>query len=204
VKHLVYNKHMANNRYYKTKLCKHYEMEGWCKNNDNCPFAHGKDDLHNHSSIFKTKMCTHWMRNGWCPADIYCYFAHGVKDLSPSSIYKTKMCTYWMKNNWCPHDLYCYFAHGVKDLSSSSIYKTKMCKDYLKGSCRRRDYCNFAHGESEIRRNEKAPTMNSSAVSQPIHTPTNPSITHMMIWSPNHQQWLPVLLPPMKAHRLHT
>jgi len=169
VKHLVYNKHMANNRYYKTKLCKHYEMEGWCKNNDNCPFAHGKDDLHNHSSIFKTKMCTHWMRNGWCPADIYCYF-----------------------------------AHGVKDLSSSSIYKTKMCKDYLKGSCRRGDYCNFAHGESEICRNEKAPTMNSSAVSQPIHTPTNPSITHMMIWSPNHQQWLPVLLPPMKAHRLHT
>lgn len=59
---------------YKTEICKNWEA-GYCEFEDECVFAHGKDDLRGKSS-YKTKKCRQFFEQGYCMFGNKCIFQH--------------------------------------------------------------------------------------------------------------------------------
>lgn len=56
---------------------------GYCKNGENCPFAHGESELRSTPDLFKTAICNLWTQ-GKCNSGETCRFAHGYDDLRPA------------------------------------------------------------------------------------------------------------------------
>eukprot|EP00747_Dinoflagellata_sp_TGD_P178510 gnl/TRDRNA2_/TRDRNA2_27511_c0_seq1.p1 gnl/TRDRNA2_/TRDRNA2_27511_c0~~gnl/TRDRNA2_/TRDRNA2_27511_c0_seq1.p1 ORF type:complete len:490 (-),score=68.05 gnl/TRDRNA2_/TRDRNA2_27511_c0_seq1:156-1553(-) len=64
----------------KTWLCKHY-MNGYCRYEEQCAYAHGEADLLARPDLSKTKMCANFL-SGNCSSDL-CTFAHDYLELRP-------------------------------------------------------------------------------------------------------------------------
>ena len=67
---------------YKTELCKYYEINGYCKYDDKCAYAHGKENLRSkvtNTTAYRTKKCTQFFEQGYCPYGNRCQFAHQLK-----------------------------------------------------------------------------------------------------------------------------
>lgn len=85
---------------FKTRMCKNYEKNGFCKFSDRCNFAHGRDELRrgergaqrnepneggrcspsgsqDGSGKFKTRLCATYATKGQCPNGDKCTYAHG-------------------------------------------------------------------------------------------------------------------------------
>ncbi|OMJ75672.1 hypothetical protein SteCoe_25142 [Stentor coeruleus] len=59
---------------YKTEICKNWEV-GYCEFEDECVFAHGKEDIRGKSS-YKTKKCRQFFEQGYCMFGNKCIFQH--------------------------------------------------------------------------------------------------------------------------------
>eukprot|EP00931_Biecheleriopsis_adriatica_P091801 TRINITY_DN65679_c0_g1_i1.p1 TRINITY_DN65679_c0_g1~~TRINITY_DN65679_c0_g1_i1.p1 ORF type:complete len:336 (-),score=40.88 TRINITY_DN65679_c0_g1_i1:21-983(-) len=76
---------------HKTILCKWFETKGFCRNEDDCRFAHGEWELKEGTDLgkaresigpsYKTRMCADWEK-GHCPRNRACIFAHGEEELA--------------------------------------------------------------------------------------------------------------------------
>lgn len=85
---------------FKTRMCKNYEKNGYCKFGERCNFAHGRDELRrgeraqqrneqsesgrcspngsqDGSGKFKTRLCATYATKGQCPNGEKCTYAHG-------------------------------------------------------------------------------------------------------------------------------
>jgi len=71
--------------HYKTRMCKIFEKQGWCKYGDRCNYAHSREEIvqrkNTRSADHKTRICKAYMRSGNCPYGDRCTFAHGREEL---------------------------------------------------------------------------------------------------------------------------
>ena len=63
---------------FKTEICHFWEMNGYCKYENNCAFAHGELELKNRKLSFnyKTKPCKQFFEIGFCSYGSRCQFSH--------------------------------------------------------------------------------------------------------------------------------
>lgn len=100
---------------YKTKLCKFFQSNGFCKFEDNCRFAHGQNELRDNPNK-KTTLCQFFMQ-GNCLNGNNCHHAHGEHELvsqETNPYYKSTLCSYFEQGH-CSNKQ-CSFAHGVEEL----------------------------------------------------------------------------------------
>ena len=79
---------------YKTELCKNYEYYGFCKYEDNCAYAHGKENLRakvTNTTFFRTKKCESFFSLGYCPYGSRCQFAHQFHSNITNNPYDIRM-----------------------------------------------------------------------------------------------------------------
>ncbi len=102
----------------------------------------------------RTQLCAFFLRRGSCRDD--CPFAHSASELCTKPVLrKTGICQAWFRGR-CDNDA-CEFAHGEDDLQKGTLYKTQLCKFYeMDGHCRKEARCRHAHGEAELRRQERS------------------------------------------------
>uniref|UniRef100_A0A0K0E7D0 C3H1-type domain-containing protein n=1 Tax=Strongyloides stercoralis TaxID=6248 RepID=A0A0K0E7D0_STRER len=69
-------------RFYKTKLCQHFEAKGECRYKDRCSYAHGINELrkrsYNHSGK-SNKICYEY-KQGYCSKGLSCRYIHRSND----------------------------------------------------------------------------------------------------------------------------
>lgn len=89
----------------------------------------------------------------------------------------TYLCPYFRSSMPCPNLTLCPYWHGSPDPSAfgpqqSTVappnYKTKKCRHFDMGRCKLASFCNFAHGDEELRmyRNDAATSSENSKASQ--------------------------------------
>ena len=149
---------------FKTVLCKNWEdTEGSCEYGETCRFAHGKDELRpmkapevaavvaldRHSSPqYKTVMCSN---NQDCKFASSCNFAHSelelrtvqqnLAEINPN--YKGRK-RQMRSDNLINNDI--------------SSHPGTLCKYFMSsGQCEFGSICQYAHGESELRRSNSTP-----------------------------------------------
>eukprot|EP00667_Euglena_gracilis_P025178 EG_transcript_29375 len=113
---------------YKTKLCSSWVERGSCVYEENCQFAHGKEDLR--SPVFgddkaKTKLCEQWSTYGSCSYEHVCRFAHGEHELRP-----------------LPSR-----SREKERKRRKTVDGREVCRDWLKGQCKR-DPCKYHHSDA--------------------------------------------------------
>ena len=135
------DQHAVNDKKKKTQLCKHHQ-NGTCKHSraEECPFAHGEDDLRSDVDLAfnkqynpanrKTVKCWHF-ENGSCARGDDCNFAHFEDDLARD---ETNTQQYNPPNR-----------------------KTRLCRHFQNGNCARGNKCNFAHGEDDLYSRQERP-----------------------------------------------
>ena len=88
------------NNKYKTELCKNFEINGYCKWNENCFFAHGKGEMKLKTltmQFYKTKICKHFHVNGFCPYATRCQYFHFKKHM----VYQELLSSFETKISFC-------------------------------------------------------------------------------------------------------
>eukprot|EP00929_Paragymnodinium_shiwhaense_P088072 TRINITY_DN4828_c0_g1_i2.p1 TRINITY_DN4828_c0_g1~~TRINITY_DN4828_c0_g1_i2.p1 ORF type:complete len:504 (+),score=127.55 TRINITY_DN4828_c0_g1_i2:141-1652(+) len=104
-------------QFHRTEPCRFFDTG--CRNGNNCPFAHGREQLQNRPNLWKTSLCTRWQ--AWnCPYPVEeCSFAHGHQDLHVTHSYlKTVLCKDFIKDR-CQLGNKCRHAHGYGELQSA-------------------------------------------------------------------------------------
>lgn len=63
---------------YKTKICKNWDIMGFCTYRKRCLFAHGEIEIlrKRTNNKFKTQLCKNWEEKGECLYGKKCYFIH--------------------------------------------------------------------------------------------------------------------------------
>lgn len=109
--------HKIRSQFFKTQLCR-FHRKGYCRNADNCAFAHGNGNVASHPDLTKTSLCSRWMK-GECPLQSHeCGFAHGHDELRVTETFnKTSMCSMFMRGGSCPQGDKCRHAHSEQELS---------------------------------------------------------------------------------------
>jgi len=99
---------------FKTELCKFF-TSGRCELGNECPYAHGVDDVRRKPDLTQTSMCKVLLKTGNCKDDT-CRFAHTDEEVRfTSGFYKIKMCGF-VKSGKCKHGETCRFAHSHAEL----------------------------------------------------------------------------------------
>merc|ERR1712150_269472 len=102
--------------------------------------------------LFKTRLCETFMK-GFCQFGEKCNFAHGKHELQSKNGRNILLNA---KNGGSTS-----FKRRFEDSSGRSggsrgkdpnLFKTQLCAAHMKGRCQFGDGCNFAHGQSELRR----------------------------------------------------
>ncbi|GAX78756.1 hypothetical protein CEUSTIGMA_g6193.t1 [Chlamydomonas eustigma] len=96
--------------YYKTRLCNDFKS-GWCKNGDQCRYAHGEHDLR---KPVPEALTTSGPGSGRAHAE-----KGGSEAGEPSTLEysrKTKLCQEFMNTGSCRYGPRCNFAHGQHEL----------------------------------------------------------------------------------------
>lgn len=68
--------------FHKTKICSYFQ-KGFCKNDKDCKFAHGAEELQvfPKTKLYKTELCKYYESTGKCNYEAECKFAHGKQEL---------------------------------------------------------------------------------------------------------------------------
>jgi len=64
---------------FKTEICKFWQLSGACEYEDQCSFAHGREELKQKSDVhknYKTKQCKRFHKDLYCPYGSRCQFLH--------------------------------------------------------------------------------------------------------------------------------
>jgi hypothetical protein len=78
---------LVQSQFKKTSMCKFY-MQGACKKNNECPFAHASEELCAAPDLSKTSLCKAW-KEGKCKRTAkQCPFAHGVHELKMTPLFE--------------------------------------------------------------------------------------------------------------------
>lgn len=77
-----------NKNKWKTEICHHWEIYGYCKFGESCCFAHGEKELKKRkmTANYKTKPCKHFFDLGYCPYGSRCQFSH-KKEIMPNFLF---------------------------------------------------------------------------------------------------------------------
>jgi len=116
--------HMIRSQFFKTQLCR-YHTKGYCRNGDQCAFAHGGKNVAPPPDLTKTSLCAQWVK-GECPlgAD-KCGFAHGHEELRVTQTFKkTSMCSMFLRGGFCPQGDKCRHAHSIGEVKPCKGNKT--------------------------------------------------------------------------------
>ncbi|KAF8821974.1 zinc finger (CCCH type) motif-containing protein [Cardiosporidium cionae] len=96
-------------QFYKTKMCPYLDRK--CKHEDNCFFAHTKEELRPLPNLTKTRLCPAFLESGKCLNGTFCKCAHSMQELRATDWFlKTKVCHLW-KKGICSAGENCRYAH---------------------------------------------------------------------------------------------
>jgi len=102
---------------HKTKLCTFW-LQNKCARNDDCKYAHGKQELKHAPNLLKTTMCANSVAFGSCEME-NCPYAHSSSELrSTQGFYKTTMCALH-KRGTCTMGSECRHAHSLEELHAN-------------------------------------------------------------------------------------
>lgn len=106
----------VGNHLQKTKLCQYF-MKGNCRNRQNCPFAHGVEDLSKKPDLSKTSWCRRFLDTGLCPgiATGYCTFAHTAEEFRDTMGYSQHTRCRFFDRGMCLVGEKCNFLHEKVD-----------------------------------------------------------------------------------------
>ncbi|KAI3634197.1 hypothetical protein MIR68_007801 [Amoeboaphelidium protococcarum] len=130
---------LVDNKLYKTKICRTFELEGDCPYGSRCHFAHGQAELRRVSLASAvsddfdiTKQFPTSLNLDSATSDINTLIrSRSVSSPQPpltSSLrftemqkpynnkFKTRMCDKWLVTGFCPYGSKCTFAHGEQEL----------------------------------------------------------------------------------------
>eukprot|EP00929_Paragymnodinium_shiwhaense_P004133 TRINITY_DN10485_c0_g1_i1.p1 TRINITY_DN10485_c0_g1~~TRINITY_DN10485_c0_g1_i1.p1 ORF type:complete len:579 (+),score=77.20 TRINITY_DN10485_c0_g1_i1:80-1816(+) len=101
----------------KTRLCDKHRR-GFCSAGDQCPFAHGHEELRERPDLRRTRFCEA-LKGGNC-VDQRCGFAHSLDELRVSAgVFKTQLCKWFIRKGVCNKGDNCRHAHGMSELRPS-------------------------------------------------------------------------------------
>jgi len=139
------------------RMCKHLTVVGFCRQGDQCTFAHTVEELHLSSADLpkagEEKALTSALAEQVAPA------ANGssadssnLPDLRLKK--KKELCGRYARGH-CSLGKVCSFAHGEDELNTVGLavcgkVKTQLCRNWEAGRCVYGANCNNAHGEQEI------------------------------------------------------
>jgi len=136
------------------RLCKHLMTLGFCRQSEQCTFAHNYEELHLSSPDLpkldeKNPTSTLAEQAGSTPAG---NDPGGLPDLRLKK--KKELCGRFMRG-YCSLGKVCSFAHGEEELNTVGLavcgkVKTQLCRNWEAGRCIYGANCNNAHGEQEI------------------------------------------------------
>ena len=123
---------------YKTALCKYYSEDGKCKNEGNCHYAHGINELRMHL-FYKTFLCKNAEN---CAYGKSCVYAHSERELRTFAlnlkhgaevppgnyyIFHSKIVLYFDFTKYCP--IFTNFT-GWMEIPDMLLqgYKTSLCR----------------------------------------------------------------------------
>lgn len=107
-------------QFQKTKPCRFYPL-GACSKNEQCPFAHERQEIRPLPNLGRTKMCPTLIQTKGCNQP-NCTYAHTKAELrSTTAFLKTKICKFYEDSNiaygkTCPMGDTCRFAHSEAEL----------------------------------------------------------------------------------------
>lgn len=135
------------------RLCKHLITLGFCRQGEQCTFAHTFEELHLSSPDLPKDD-----RDGTSAlAELGVGSAPGTEDTRMPDLRlkkKKELCDRF-KKGICSLGKVCAFAHGEEELGTVGLavcgkVKTQICKNWEAGRCIYGAYCNNAHGEQEL------------------------------------------------------
>lgn len=163
------------------RICKHLVTLGFCRQGEQCTFAHTFEELHLSSPDLPKDD-----RSGTSAlAEMGLNNTSGTEESKMPDLRlkkKKELCDRF-KKGLCSLGKVCAFAHGEEELGTVGLavcgkVKTQICKNWEAGRCIYGAYCNNAHGEQELGTKrpppELAPPMKrnrreeSDAIEQPL------------------------------------
>jgi len=136
------------------RLCKHLVTLGFCRQADQCTFAHSFEELHLSSPDLPKlddKTCMSMLAES---GSAVCggSEANTLPDLRLKK--KKELCGRYARG-YCSLGKVCSFAHGEDELNTVGLavcgkVKTQLCRNWEAGRCIYGANCNNAHGEHEI------------------------------------------------------
>mmetsp|Transcript_11173 Transcript_11173/g.35079 ORF Transcript_11173/g.35079 Transcript_11173/m.35079 type:complete len:288 (+) Transcript_11173:168-1031(+) len=90
------NDQLFRSQFKKTELCTFWE-QAWCSKGQNCPFAHGKDELRTAPNLTKTSFCRKWLKFGCTHTSADCRFAHGMQELRMTETFARGIASPWQR-----------------------------------------------------------------------------------------------------------
>lgn len=103
----------------KTKMCK-FEIIGMCAKGEQCPFAHGRDEMKPLPDLTCTKLCKTLIQTGVCENKA-CKYAHSKEELrATSAFHKTKLCRF-SQDGHCALGNKCNFAHSPDEIRKLEV-----------------------------------------------------------------------------------
>jgi len=183
--------------HYKTILCRDYER-GFCELGDECPQAHGTEELRNTEDNEQFLPCADYSQ-GLCELGDSCRFSHFTDGAEEQQAEDEE----WQQGDEQRWDDEGRFSQE-SEASGESKRKTELCRHYARGYCQLGSSCNFAHGDEELRpRGEHEVRRAGDNVGRFSQPPTRPAPAGPVVVPPRIQLEPrrndgsePVLVPP--------
>lgn len=139
------------------RLCKHLTTMGFCRQGDQCTFAHTYEELHVSSADLpkpgeEKVLAAAFAEQGNPAANNISSDPNALPDLRLKK--KKELCGRFARG-YCSLGKVCSFAHGEDELNTVGLavcgkVKTQLCRNWEAGRCIYGANCNNAHGDQEI------------------------------------------------------
>lgn len=139
------------------RMCKHLTVVGFCRQGDQCTFAHTPEELHSSSSDLtkpgdEKPLATNFVEQVNAAANMASSDPNSMPDLRLKK--KKELCGRYARG-YCSLGKVCSFAHGEDELNTVGLavcgkVKTQLCRNWEAGRCAYGANCNNAHGDQEI------------------------------------------------------
>lgn len=139
------------------RLCKHLTTMGYCRQGDQCTFAHNYEELHVSSAdlpkaIEDKAFASVLVDQASTTVAATSSDSNNLPDLRLKK--KKELCGRFARG-YCSLGKVCSFAHGEDELNTVGLavcgkVKTQLCRNWEAGRCIYGANCNNAHGDQEI------------------------------------------------------